>query len=45
MNQSIVRNFAKSTFAIETGFLVAGIMVTITAAVETAVILINWMIG
>ena len=44
MNQSIVRNFAKSTVAVETGFLVAGVMVTITGAVETAVILMNWMI-
>jgi hypothetical protein len=45
VDQSVVRNFVKSTVAVETGFLVAGVMVTITAVVETAVILANWIIG
>ena len=45
VNESIVRSFAKSTVAVETGFLVAGVTVAITAAVQTLVIVMNWAIG
>ena len=45
VNQSFVMNFAKSTAAVEAGFLVAGVMVAMTAVIQALVIVSNWLIG
>ncbi len=44
MTNSSVMHFVKSSRAIEAGFIVAGVMVSIIAAVQTVVIALNWSI-
>ena len=43
MKHSAVENFARSTAAVETGFLVAGVTVAVIAAVQAGVTMIGWL--
>ena len=45
MKHSIVENFARSTAAVETGFLVAGVTVSVIAGIQTLVAVAGWLIG
>ena len=43
MKHSAIENFARSTAAVETGFLVAGVTVAAIAAIEAVVTVTGWM--
>ena len=45
VNENVVRNFAKSSVAVETGFLAAGMTVAIASAIQSCVIVLSWLIG
>ena len=43
MQNSAVEKLAKSTVAVETGFLVAGVTVSLVAAIQAVVTVAGWM--
>jgi len=43
MKRSAVETFARSTAAVETGFLVAGVTIAVIAAIEAVVTVAGWM--
>jgi Flp pilus assembly pilin Flp len=45
LSTSVVRKFAKSTFAVETGFLVAGVTVAMVAAIQSVLAVAGWLFG
>ena len=45
MKYSIVERFAKSSAAVELGFLVAGVTVALIAAIQTVVTVVGWLVA